>query len=112
MTVRQTKTLESFSMHGLTLRPFAGEKLMLLRVEALASAEAPAHSHPHEQISLVVSGRVRFRVGDNESELGPGDAVHISSGVEHAAIFLEETVLYDLYHPVREDMIARLKTEA
>ena len=111
MRVKQTAALDSFDINGLTLRPFAGDKLMLLRVEGEAGAHAPAHSHPHEQISLVVSGRVRFFVNGEERELVPGEAVHIPSGVKHEAVFVEKTLLYDLYHPVREDMMARVKSD-
>lgn len=109
MRAEQMAALDCFLMHGLTLRPFAGDKLMLLRVDGAAGAQAPAHSHPHEQISLIMSGRVRFRVSGEERELGPGDAVHIPGGAEHEVHFLEETVVYDMYHPVREDMMARVK---
>lgn len=109
MEVRKTDTLKSFSLDGLTLRPFAGDKLMLMRVNGSAGSRAPAHSHPHEQMSLIVSGRVWFRIGVEERELGPGEVVHIPSGVEHEALLLEDTVLYDLYHPVREDFMARVE---
>lgn len=114
MTMRTAATdaLPHFAMGGLTLRPFAGEQLMLLRVTGGAGAEAPRHSHPHEQMSLVVSGRVRFWLAGEERELGPGEAVHIPGGTEHGATFLEESLLFDLYHPVREDMLTRVRSRA
>jgi unsaturated pyranuronate lyase len=108
MKVVNTVSLPSFTAHGLELRPFPGHQLMLLRVDGGAGAQAPRHSHPHEQISLVVSGRVRFWLEGVERVLVAGDALHIPSGAEHGAEFLESSLIYDLYHPVRQDMLARL----
>ena len=30
------------------------------------------HSHPHEQMSVMVSGRMRLTVGDEVRDIGPG----------------------------------------
>lgn len=103
MMVKHTDTLQGFPMSGLTLRPFAGEKLMLVRVEGGKGSLAPRHSHPHEQISLVVTGKVRFRMMGEERELGPGEAVHIPGGIEHEALVIEDLLMFDIFHPVRED---------
>lgn len=103
LKVSQTATAKSLSLGGLTLRPFAGDNLMVVRIEAPAGSLAPAHSHPHEQMSLVVSGRVSFRLLGEERVLGAGEVVHLPSGVEHEARFLEETLMYDIFSPVRDD---------
>ncbi len=57
---------------------------------------------------LVSSGRPRFRIGDEERMLGPFEAIHIPSGMEHEAEALAAAVFYDLFHPVREDYLERL----
>jgi quercetin dioxygenase-like cupin family protein len=85
MRVAKTEELEGFAMGPMTLRPFAGEGLMVVRVEAPKGAQAPAHSHPQEQMTLVVSGWLRFRVGAEWPEVGPMEAVRISGGMEHEA---------------------------
>ncbi len=85
MRVAKTEELEGFAMGPMTLRPFAGKGLMAVRVEGPKGAQAPAHSHPQEQMTLVVSGRLRFRVGAEWREVGPMEAVHIPGGVEHEA---------------------------
>ncbi|WP_243095093.1 cupin domain-containing protein [Thermus thalpophilus] len=109
MRVGKTWALKGFALGPMTLRPFAGERLMAVRVEAPAGARAPAHSHPHEQMTLVVSGRLRFRVGEEWREVGPMEVVHIPPGMEHEAEVLEEAVFFDLFHPVREDFLRRVE---
>lgn len=111
MKAVQTETLKSFSMGGLTLRPFAGEELMVVRVESKQGAIAPAHAHPHEQMTLVLSGRIRFRIGNEERVVGPGEVVHIPSGVEHEAEMLEDGLFFDIFHPVREDFLRKVGEE-
>ncbi len=96
-------TARSLSMGGLTLRPFAGDKLMVVRIEAPEGSLAPMHAHPHEQMSLVLSGRVSFRLLGEERILGAGEVVHLPSGVEHEARFLEPTIMYDVFSPARDD---------
>jgi quercetin dioxygenase-like cupin family protein len=104
---QQMASAKNLAMGALTLRPFAGDKLMVVRIEAPEGSLAPMHSHPHEQMSLVISGRVSFRLLGQERVLGAGEVVHLPSGVEHEARFLESTVMYDIFSPVRDDF--RLK---
>jgi quercetin dioxygenase-like cupin family protein len=57
---------------------------------------------------VIVEGRVRFRIGDEETEAGPGDVLHIPSGVEHEAEVLEDTVFFDVFHPIRADFLEKI----
>jgi quercetin dioxygenase-like cupin family protein len=99
------RSLPVLPFGAFTLRPFAGDRLMLVRVEAPAGAKTPPHAHPQEPMCLVSSGRLRFRIGDAERMLGPFEAIHIPSGMEHEAGALEAVVFYDIFHPVREDYL-------
>jgi len=96
-------------MGSLTLHPFDGQRLMVVRVEGPAGSLAMAHAHPHEQMCLVVSGRLRFRVGERELLLGAGDIVHIPPGVEHETQLLQDSVFFDVFTPVREDFLQRIE---
>lgn len=107
----QSASLKGLEVPGAVLRPFAGEHLMLLRAEGKAGAPLTAHAHPHEQITLVVSGRLRMRVGEEWLELGAGDLVHVPSNVEHEVVFLEDSVVFDAFHPVRQDLLERLEAQ-
>ena len=80
-----------------------GHALMVVQFTIDAGAEVPLHSHPHEQIGHVVSGRMRFRIGDEERELGPGDGYSVPGGVTHGAIGVTDVIAVDSFHPVRDD---------
>ncbi len=80
-----------------------GEKLMLCEFTAEAGVVIPLHSHPHEQAGTVLSGRVEFTVDGETWIAEPGDAYAIPGGIEHAAKFLEPSVLLELFSPPRED---------
>ena len=46
---------------------------------------APFHvHHADDECWYVLDGRLGFRVGDDEIEAGPGDAVFVSAGTPHA----------------------------
>ncbi len=41
------------------------------------------HAHSHEEFAFVVRGRVTLALGDEENELGPGDAVTLPAQAPH-----------------------------
>ena len=63
------------------------------------------HSHPFEQVVCIVQGRVRFHVGDEAFEAGPGSVIRIPPDVEHYAEPLgdEPALNLDVFAPIRED---------
>jgi quercetin dioxygenase-like cupin family protein len=80
-----------------------GDQMMIVQFTIQAGAQVPAHTHPHEQIGHIVSGRMIFRIGDEEREIGPGDGYNVPGGVVHGATGITEVVAVDSFHPVRED---------
>ena len=89
---------------GVDIYTLAGDKLMLSLVEFEPGAIVEAHSHPHEQAGMVLEGRGRFIVGDDDRVLGPGDMYTIPGGVTHRVLALDEGLkALDVFHPVRED---------
>ena len=92
---------------GLVRRTLAwGEKMMLCEFTADAGVVVPMHSHPHEQVGFVQSGRVQFTVAGETWIAEPGDSYAIPGGVEHEARILEPTVLLELFSPPREAFAA------
>lgn len=51
---------------------------------------AKPHHHPSEQIILVLSGRLRMRIGDETRDIGPNEVALISGDEEHEQIVLED----------------------
>ena len=68
-------------------------------------AVGPMHSHPHTQITYIVSGKFLFTVGDETREVGPGDTLLKRKGIMHGCVCLEAGKLLDVFVPMREDFL-------
>ncbi len=88
----------------------SGTAMMQMVVEFAAGSRLPEHRHPHEQVTHVVSGRLRFALngpGGETRDVGAGDSIYLASDVPHGAEALEETVVVDTFSPPREDLLAQ-----
>jgi quercetin dioxygenase-like cupin family protein len=89
---------------GVEIATCAGEKMMLSHVEMQPYAVVAEHSHPHEQVGMVLAGKAVFTIGDEEKTLQAGDMYRIPGHVRHRVTALEEPVrALDIFYPVRED---------
>lgn len=87
------------------------ESLML--VELTCSAEAVGteatpfrfHTHPHHQITYIVSGAFRFCVDGEERVVRAGDSIRMDPDVPHGMVCLEPGVLLDCFSPMRRDFL-------
>jgi quercetin dioxygenase-like cupin family protein len=78
-----------------------------LHQQIAAHTVTAVHSHPHEQMTIVERGRVRFSIEGQDHIAVPGDVLHFPSNVRHGATMLdEEVVLIDIFSPIREDFLA------
>ena len=84
---------------------FRGENVLLVMNWLEPGMEVNPHSHPFEQIAYIVQGRMRFTIGDEVLEAGPGSVVRIPPDVMHCGEPIgDETVLnLDVFSPIRED---------
>ena len=82
-----------------------GDAMTLARITLAQGAVVPEHSHPNEQIATVLSGRVRFRLGDEERVVDALASVLIPGGVPHEVEALEDSVVLDAFAPRREDWL-------
>ena len=73
--------------HGPTI---TGEELEIGYYTEPKGTGAKPHHHKSEQIILVLSGRLRMRVGADVRDIGPGEAALILSDQEHEQIALED----------------------
>jgi quercetin dioxygenase-like cupin family protein len=89
---------------GVAARAVNGERLSLAVVELDPGAVVPEHHHDHEQLGMVITGSMSFRIGEETRDLGPGETWTIPSNVPHEVTAGPEgaTVL-DVFAPVRGD---------
>lgn len=86
-----------------------GEQSMLARLVLAKGCLVPRHSHPNEQISYILSGCLRFTLGDDPEPVvvRAGEVLVIPGNLPHAAEALEDTVDLDVFAPPRQDWITR-----
>ncbi|MBI2864465.1 MAG: cupin domain-containing protein [Chloroflexi bacterium] len=80
-----------------------GDRMLLAEIVFAAGGEVPWHSHPHEQIGYLASGRLEFELGDEKKELKAGDSWLVPCDVRHRARALEPSIAIDIFSPVRDD---------
>lgn len=82
------------------------ENLMAAEIHFEAGAIGAIHSHPHEQISYIVSGKLIYKEeGQEDKILGTGDSYYVKPNVKHGVETLEESVLLDIFTPMRKDFL-------
>jgi quercetin dioxygenase-like cupin family protein len=86
-------------------RMIVGTNEMLVRWEFKKGGIAARHSHVHEQIVLMIHGKIRLVVGDTEMILQDDDIVVIPPNTPHEAIALEDTIVIDIFSPPRQDFL-------
>lgn len=83
----------------------SGDRTTLAEITLSRGAVVPAHSHPHEQIGYVASGRVVFDIDGEGRELVKGDGYLIPGDVSHEVTALEDSICIDVFSPVREEFL-------
>ncbi len=89
---------------GVQVRTAAAEKMMLSLVDLAPHSVVAEHSHPHEQVGMVLQGRAVFTIGGEAKTLTAGDMFRIPGGVPHKVVVLDEhTRALDIFYPIREE---------
>jgi quercetin dioxygenase-like cupin family protein len=89
---------------GVEIRTVAGDRLMLSVVEFAPNSVVQPHSHPHEQMGLLLEGELTFVVGDQRRTLKAGEMWRIPGGVVHSVYAGDQAArALDVFHPVRAD---------
>ena len=80
--------------------------LMACELTFEKGAIGAAHSHPHEQIGYIISGRLVYQeAGQADKILETGDTYYVAPNVVHGVQILEDTKLLDIFTPMREDFV-------
>ncbi len=92
---------------GVSGRVVAGERVTLCLVELDAGCVVPEHRHENEQVGILLSGSVTFRIGDEARELGPGGTWSIPANAPHSVeTGPDGAVVAEVFAPPREDWAA------
>jgi unsaturated pyranuronate lyase len=98
----------------ITRKLAVGQNEMVGRLWLAKGAVVPAHKHVSEQITMVISGAIKFDVAGKEVTVRAGEVLVIPPNVVHSAVALEDCDDIDAFSPLREDWLtgddAYLKT--
>jgi quercetin dioxygenase-like cupin family protein len=103
--IRPMEGLETTILTGLH-----GEKMMMVLSATLPNHSVPLHSHPHEQIGMVYSGKAVLKIGDQERIAEKGDFYRIPANVPHSdkCIGDEPFIMLDVFYPLREEFLQKI----
>jgi quercetin dioxygenase-like cupin family protein len=91
---------------GVEIFTAAGQNVMLSLVEFEPDSEVVEHSHPHEQLGLLLEGELDFVIGDERQTLTAGAMWRIPGGVVHSVKAGRRGArALDVFNPVREDYL-------
>lgn len=94
---------------GISRRMVSGERTMIAHVYFKRGDDVPLHFHENEQLTYILSGALRFRLGaggEEEVTVRAGEVLVIPSNVPHSAVALEDTLDVDVFSPPRADWLA------
>jgi quercetin dioxygenase-like cupin family protein len=96
---------------GVLMRLWSGGRVTMNFLTIAAGSDVPWHSHPHEQLGVVLEGELHLIVGAEDAEpwvLHPGDVYAVPPHTGHRATSGPEgTRALDIFAPPREDYLAR-----
>jgi quercetin dioxygenase-like cupin family protein len=99
------------SMKGsITRRMISGEQAMIAQIVLRKGDKVPRHSHHNEQLTYVITGKLRLRLGEQgerEVLVAAGEVLVIPPNLPHSAEALEDTLDIDVFSPPREDWLSR-----
>jgi quercetin dioxygenase-like cupin family protein len=106
------ESMRSFELAaGVSGRPLFGEGAMINLIEFEPGAVVPVHSHPHEQLGIVLRGVQILEIGGEDHPLGPMEGYVLPGGLEHGArCGPEGATVIDVFQPVREDYRERARS--
>jgi quercetin dioxygenase-like cupin family protein len=69
--------------------------------------EVPPHSHPYDQLALILTGTLELDLDGDTYTVGPGELLYIPARVPHVGrVVGDEVVLnVDIFAPIREDYL-------
>ena len=81
------------------------EEMMLVEVIFESGAVGSDHSHPHTQISYVLSGEFTYHIEGEVRTMRPGDSIVVDGGKVHGCTCVSAGTLLDVFAPMRADFV-------
>jgi quercetin dioxygenase-like cupin family protein len=75
------------------------------KIQLAKGAIVPEHSHVHEQITILLSGRVKLICQDREQIVEAGQLIQMPPDAPHGLEALEESQAIDVFTPRRDDWV-------
>ncbi|HKP18820.1 MAG TPA: cupin domain-containing protein [Gaiellaceae bacterium] len=92
---------------GVVARLVPGERVSFAVVELEPDTVVPEHAHENEQLGVLASGQLRFRIGGEERTIGAGGTWSIPPNVPHDVVAGPEgAVAIEVFAPARADWSA------
>ena len=81
------------------------DNIEVIRIRIEKGKQAVPHSHPEEQFTYILSGRLRVNLPEKGEtyEIGPGEATFNPSNILHGVEALEDTVALSFKAPLIAD---------
>jgi quercetin dioxygenase-like cupin family protein len=95
----------------ITRRMISGEQAMIAQIVLKKGDTVPRHSHHNEQLTYVITGKLRLLLGEQgerEIVVVAGEVLVIPPNLPHSAEALEDTLDIDVFSPPREDWLNRM----
>jgi quercetin dioxygenase-like cupin family protein len=79
--------------------------LMVVEVYFDKDGIGAEHTHPHEQITYVASGKFEFMNDGEKRVVCAGDSIHFAPNASHGTKCLEAGKVIDVFTPARKDFL-------
>lgn len=87
-------------------RMITGDRVMITHIYLKKGCVVPRHQHENEQITYVLDGALKFKLGAaQEVTVRTGEVLVIPSNLPHSAEALEDTLDVDIFDPPRRDWL-------
>lgn len=94
---------------GASRQAVAGQRLSVVRarIDTDATFDETLHAHEHEQMLLMVSGRLELQIEEARAWLLPGEFAYFPSGAYHGAVGVgdEGAEYFEIFSPPRIDQL-------
>ncbi|HJZ75217.1 MAG TPA: cupin domain-containing protein [Vicinamibacterales bacterium] len=81
------------------------QRVTVARFALKRGGVVPLHAHENEQVSIVVDGVLRFTIDGRDIVVRAGEVMQIPPNVPHEVEVIEDTLVFDVFSPIRQDWI-------